>query len=67
MSTLVISLYQTVHVKNQAQQCPINTSTQMTKPGCYVSNMTDKLIMPKRYVIADEYHSKRLNAVCAAL
>ncbi|MCI4381860.1 hypothetical protein PGIGA_G00256870 [Pangasianodon gigas] len=54
---------QTVHVKNQAQQCTITTSTQMTKPGCYISNMKDKLITPGRYVTADEYHSKRLNAV----
>ncbi|MCJ8735972.1 hypothetical protein PDJAM_G00253630 [Pangasius djambal] len=54
---------QTVHVKNQAQQCTITTSTQMTKPGCYISNMKDKLITPGRYVTADEYHSKRLHAV----
>ncbi|XP_053498229.1 IQ and ubiquitin-like domain-containing protein isoform X2 [Ictalurus furcatus] len=54
---------QTVYVKSQAQQCTITTSTQMTKPGCYISNMKDKLITPGIYVTVDEYHSKRLNAV----
>ncbi|KAF4081393.1 hypothetical protein AMELA_G00160860 [Ameiurus melas] len=54
---------QTLYVKNQAQQCTITTSTQMTKPGCYISNMKDKLITPGIYVTVDEYHSKRHNAV----
>ncbi|KAF5907521.1 IQ and ubiquitin-like domain-containing protein isoform X1, partial [Clarias magur] len=54
---------QTVQMKKQPQQCTITTSTQMTKPGCYISNKKDKLITPGRYVTADEYHSKRLNAV----
>uniref|UniRef100_A0A4W4GMX6 Ubiquitin-like domain-containing protein n=1 Tax=Electrophorus electricus TaxID=8005 RepID=A0A4W4GMX6_ELEEL len=54
---------QTVEVKSQAQQCTINTCTQMTKIGCYMSNMKDKLIIPGTYITADEYHSKRLKAV----
>ncbi|XP_017340179.1 IQ and ubiquitin-like domain-containing protein isoform X1 [Ictalurus punctatus] len=54
---------QTVYLKSQAQQCTITTSTQMTKPGCYISNMKDKLITPGIYVTVDEYHSKRLKAV----
>lgn len=35
----------------------------MTKIGCYVSNMEDKLIAPGTYITAEEYHSKRLRAV----
>ncbi|XP_051546399.1 IQ and ubiquitin-like domain-containing protein isoform X2 [Myxocyprinus asiaticus] len=54
---------QTVQLKNQAQQCSKNASTQMTKIGCYVSNMEDKLITPGTYITAEEYHSKRLRAV----
>ncbi|XP_043084759.1 IQ and ubiquitin-like domain-containing protein isoform X2 [Puntigrus tetrazona] len=54
---------QTVVLKNQDQQCSKNASTQMTKIGCYVSNMEDKLITPGTYITAGEYHSKRLRAV----
>ncbi|XP_073687747.1 IQ motif and ubiquitin-like domain-containing protein [Garra rufa] len=54
---------QTVEFKNQAQQCSKNASTQMTKIGCYVSNVEDKLITPGTYITAGEYHSKRLRAV----
>ncbi|XP_062404103.1 IQ and ubiquitin-like domain-containing protein isoform X3 [Sardina pilchardus] len=54
---------QTVEMKSQAQQCANNTSTQMTKTGCYMSSMEDKLISPGSYVTADQYHSARLNAV----
>uniref|UniRef100_A0A671T0G8 IQ motif and ubiquitin domain containing n=1 Tax=Sinocyclocheilus anshuiensis TaxID=1608454 RepID=A0A671T0G8_9TELE len=53
----------TVELKNQDQQCSKNASTQMTKIGCYVSNMEDKLITPGTYITAGEYHSKRLRAV----
>lgn len=35
----------------------------MTKIGVYVSNMTDKLIIPGRYFTAAEYHAQRLAAV----
>uniref|UniRef100_A0A9J7X0R6 IQ motif and ubiquitin domain containing n=1 Tax=Cyprinus carpio carpio TaxID=630221 RepID=A0A9J7X0R6_CYPCA len=54
---------QTVELKNQDQQCSKNASTQMTKIGCYVSNMEDKLITPGTYITAGEYHNKRLRAV----
>ncbi|XP_072529817.1 IQ motif and ubiquitin-like domain-containing protein [Salminus brasiliensis] len=54
---------QTVNMKSQAQQCTINTSTQMTKIGCYMSNMKDKLLTPGTYITADEFHSRRLKAV----
>ncbi|XP_067171517.1 IQ motif and ubiquitin-like domain-containing protein [Apteryx mantelli] len=54
---------QTVFEKNKLQQTKNTTSTQMTKIGLYVSNMTDKLIRPGKYVTADEYHKRRLEAV----
>ncbi|XP_055790599.1 IQ and ubiquitin-like domain-containing protein [Salvelinus fontinalis] len=54
---------QTVTVKSQSQQCTNSTSTQMTKIGCYVSNMEDKLISPGSYITAAQYHGKRLRAV----
>ncbi|KAL4656754.1 IQ and ubiquitin-like domain-containing protein [Arapaima gigas] len=54
---------QTVETKSQSQQLANTTSTQMTKIGCYVSNMEDKVITPGVYITADEYHSRRLKAV----
>ncbi|XP_072915205.1 IQ motif and ubiquitin-like domain-containing protein isoform X2 [Hemitrygon akajei] len=54
---------QTVSERNQYQQTTNNTSTQMTKIGCYVSNITDKLLTPRPYFTAEEYHACRLNAV----
>uniref|UniRef100_W5NFY4 IQ motif and ubiquitin domain containing n=1 Tax=Lepisosteus oculatus TaxID=7918 RepID=W5NFY4_LEPOC len=54
---------QTVVQKSQCQQATNSTSTQMTKIGCYVSNAKDKLLIPKTYVTAEEYHAKRLKAV----
>ncbi|XP_071316230.1 IQ motif and ubiquitin-like domain-containing protein isoform X2 [Trachinotus anak] len=54
---------QTVELKSQAQQCPINVSTQMTGIGCYVSCMNDKLVTPGNYITAEEYHNRRLRAV----
>ncbi|XP_060695459.1 IQ and ubiquitin-like domain-containing protein [Hemiscyllium ocellatum] len=54
---------QTVYAKNQYQQTTNNTSTQMTKIGCYVSNITDKLVTPGKYFTAAEYHAQRLKAV----
>ncbi|KAJ1161231.1 hypothetical protein NDU88_001718 [Pleurodeles waltl] len=54
---------QTVVTKNKYQQSRNTTSTQMTKIGCYVANLTDKLIEPKQYMTADEYHARRLAAV----
>uniref|UniRef100_A0A668U7F3 IQ motif and ubiquitin-like domain-containing protein n=1 Tax=Oreochromis aureus TaxID=47969 RepID=A0A668U7F3_OREAU len=56
-------LKQTVELKSQAQQCPVNASTQMTGIGCYVSCMNDRLVTPGKYTTADEYHDRRLRAV----
>ncbi|NWW74083.1 IQUB protein, partial [Climacteris rufus] len=54
---------QTVLEKNKVQQTRNTTSTQMTKVGLYVSNMTDKLLSPGKYFTAEEYHKRRLEAV----
>ncbi|XP_069812186.1 IQ motif and ubiquitin-like domain-containing protein isoform X2 [Dendropsophus ebraccatus] len=54
---------QTVFEKNKPQQSRNTMGTQMTKIGCYVTNVTDKLIEPKKYVTADEFHTRRLKAV----
>ncbi|XP_056429757.1 IQ and ubiquitin-like domain-containing protein isoform X1 [Hyla sarda] len=54
---------QTVFEKNKTQQSRNTMGTQMTKIGCYVKNITDKLIEPKKYVTADEFHARRLKAV----
>uniref|UniRef100_UPI00398EA95E IQ motif and ubiquitin-like domain-containing protein n=1 Tax=Pristiophorus japonicus TaxID=55135 RepID=UPI00398EA95E len=54
---------QTVYEKNQYQQTTNHTSTQMTKIGCHVSNITDKLITPGKYFTAAQYHDCRLNAI----
>ncbi|NWT93858.1 IQUB protein, partial [Urocynchramus pylzowi] len=54
---------QTVVEKNKRLQTRNTTSTQMTKIGLYVSNMTDKLITPGKYFTAEEYHKRRLEAV----
>ncbi|XP_070225405.1 IQ motif and ubiquitin-like domain-containing protein isoform X2 [Bos mutus] len=54
---------QTVFQKGRLQQTTNTTSTQMTKIGVYVSNITDKLVKPGKYVSAAEYHAKRLQAI----
>uniref|UniRef100_H0WHT8 IQ motif and ubiquitin domain containing n=1 Tax=Otolemur garnettii TaxID=30611 RepID=H0WHT8_OTOGA len=54
---------QTVFQRKKLQQTTNTTSTQMTKIGVYVSNMTDKLVEPGIYFSADEYHAQRLRAV----
>ncbi|XP_039184209.1 IQ and ubiquitin-like domain-containing protein isoform X1 [Crotalus tigris] len=54
---------QTVVERKKLQQTINTTSTQMTKIGVYVSNVTDKLIEPKPYVTAEEYHARRLKAI----
>jgi len=45
---------QTVITRSQVQQTHNNTSTQMTKPGCYVSDIHDKVIIPGKYITAAE-------------
>lgn len=59
----LFSLFQTVELKSQAQQCPVSASTQMTGIGCYVSCMNDRLVTPGTYTTADEHHDRRLRAV----
>ncbi|XP_023559201.1 IQ and ubiquitin-like domain-containing protein [Octodon degus] len=54
---------QTVFQRKKIQQTRNATSTQMTKIGVYVSNMTDKLVVPGKYFSAAEYHAERLKAV----
>ncbi|KAM4874324.1 IQ motif and ubiquitin-like domain-containing protein [Thomomys bottae] len=54
---------QTVIEKKRLQQTANTTSTQMTKIGVYVANMTDKLVVPGPYFTAEEYHARRLKAV----
>ncbi|XP_004707921.2 IQ and ubiquitin-like domain-containing protein [Echinops telfairi] len=54
---------QTVQERKKLQQTVNTTSTQMTKIGVYVSNMTDKLVTPGKYFTAAEYHAERLQAV----
>ncbi|XP_048358296.1 IQ and ubiquitin-like domain-containing protein [Sphaerodactylus townsendi] len=54
---------QTVVERKKLQQTRNTASTQMTKIGVYVSNITDKFIEPKGYVTAEEYHARRLKAV----
>ncbi|XP_036912388.1 IQ and ubiquitin-like domain-containing protein [Sturnira hondurensis] len=54
---------QTVFQRRKLQQTVNTTSTQMTKIGLYVSNITDKLVTPGKYFSAAEYHTQRLAAV----
>ncbi|KAM6151980.1 IQ motif and ubiquitin-like domain-containing protein [Erethizon dorsatum] len=54
---------QTVFQRKKIQQTTNTTSTQMTKIGVYVSNLTDKLVTPGSYFSAAEYHARRLKAV----
>ncbi|XP_036037701.1 IQ and ubiquitin-like domain-containing protein [Onychomys torridus] len=54
---------QTVFQRKKVQQTTNTTSTQMTKIGVYISNMTDKLLKPGRYFTAAEFHARRLKAV----
>ncbi|NXH12669.1 IQUB protein, partial [Bucco capensis] len=53
---------QTALEKNKLQQTLNPTSTQMTKVGLYVSEKTDKVIIPGKYFTAEEYHKQRLQA-----
>uniref|UniRef100_A0A4X2M080 IQ motif and ubiquitin domain containing n=2 Tax=Vombatus ursinus TaxID=29139 RepID=A0A4X2M080_VOMUR len=54
---------QTVTERKKLIATTSRTSTQMTKIGVYVSNMTDKLITPGKYFTAAQYHARRLAAV----
>jgi len=54
---------QTVATKTYAQQTFNDTSTQMTKPGCYVSDVKDKVMIPGTYVTAEEKEKTKLEKV----
>jgi len=54
---------QTVTTKNVRSQTTSDTSTQMTKTGCWVSDRQDKVIIPGQYVTADEKFSYMLKQV----
>ncbi|XP_060080948.1 IQ and ubiquitin-like domain-containing protein [Ylistrum balloti] len=46
---------QTVEQRHNLQQTKNDTSTQMTKIGVYVANLTDKLVKPGKYTTAEEH------------
>ena len=54
---------QTVINKNVRSQTTSDTSTQMTKTGCWVSDRKDKIIVPGKYVTADEKFGYMLRQV----
>lgn len=54
---------QTVINKNKIGQTTSDTSTQMTKTGCWVSDRQDKVIVPGNYVTADEKFDYMLRQV----
>ncbi|XP_061430055.1 IQ and ubiquitin-like domain-containing protein isoform X1 [Lethenteron reissneri] len=54
---------QTVSEKQHYQQTHNTTATQMTKIGCYITSTTDRLLAPRAYVTAKEYHERRRRAV----
>nr|XP_057942926.1 IQ and ubiquitin-like domain-containing protein isoform X2 [Doryrhamphus excisus] len=54
---------QTAELVSETQQSAPSVTTQMTSVGCYISNLTDKLLSPGSYLTAEEYHNTRLNAV----
>jgi gamma-glutamylcyclotransferase (GGCT)/AIG2-like uncharacterized protein YtfP len=54
---------QTVQQRHRFQQTTSDTSTQMTKIGVYVANMEDKLIIPGKYITADERQAEKLSNI----
>ena len=54
---------QTVKSKNVRSQTTSDTSTQMTKTGCWVSDKEDRVIIPGKYVTADEKFGYMLKQV----
>jgi hypothetical protein len=54
---------QTVITRNQVQQTASATSTQMTKVGCYVSNVPDRVVIPGKYFTAAEKEALILEKV----
>ena len=54
---------QTTEQRNRIAQTKNDMSTQMTKIGVYVPNMTDKLMIPGKYTTADEHLDMQLRKV----
>jgi len=54
---------QTVSERKQVTQTTNTTSTQMTKPGIYVSVLEDKVIEARPYFTADQWLALRYHAV----
>ncbi|XP_071082848.1 IQ motif and ubiquitin-like domain-containing protein isoform X1 [Haliotis cracherodii] len=54
---------QTVQQRHQPQQTTNDTSTQMTKIGVFVSNMSDKLLIPGQYTTADDHLAMLLRKI----
>jgi len=54
---------QTVFERKQTTQTSNTTSTQMTKPGIYVSVLEDKVIEARTYFTADQWLALRYHAV----
>ncbi|KAJ3397440.1 hypothetical protein HDU92_007829 [Lobulomyces angularis] len=48
---------QTKFTRNRISQATVESSTQMTKPGVYVSTETDYELTPSKYVTADDFHA----------
>lgn len=56
---------QTKFYKNRLNQAKEEASTQMDKPGCHISTIGDKYIVPRRYVTADEHEAMVLRKIIA--
>ncbi|XP_069101065.1 IQ motif and ubiquitin-like domain-containing protein [Argopecten irradians] len=54
---------QTVEQRHHLQQTNNDTSTQMTKIGVYVANLSDKLVKPGKYITADDHLDMMLQQV----
>lgn len=60
--------FQTVELSCREQQCGVDASTQVSRPGCYVSCCRDRLVSVGTYLTAGEYLERRLTAVsCSGL
>lgn len=54
---------QTVQQRHRIQQTFNDTSTQMTGVGVYIFNIEDKLMVPGKYTLAEEYHAMILKHI----
>ena len=57
-----------VHTTKEHLQTPdIYVCLSQTKDGCYVSNVTDKILIPGKYVTAEQHHRRILKKVSSWL